>query len=208
MGSGMLPIGAYTTLEHEYILILRKGNSRRNFKSEQEKINIRASAFFWEERNLWFSDIWFDVKGTKQTLLNDSLRTRSAAYPFEIPYRLINMYSVKGDVVLDPYLGTGTTSVAAVASGRNSIGVEIVQAFKETIEHRIRSAIDSSKYIVNRRLELHKNFINDRIATGKKFKYFNNNYNSPVVSKQEVDIIFQLPTKLEFKDDKFIFEYS
>ncbi|MBW2489202.1 MAG: site-specific DNA-methyltransferase, partial [Deltaproteobacteria bacterium] len=59
MGSGMLPPGAYVTLEHEYILILRKG-SKREFKTETERQNRRASAFFWEERNRWFSDVWMD----------------------------------------------------------------------------------------------------------------------------------------------------
>ncbi len=52
MGSGMLPAGAYVTLEHEYILIVRKG-SKRIFNSEKEKQNRRESALFWEERNIF-----------------------------------------------------------------------------------------------------------------------------------------------------------
>ena len=56
---------------------------------------------------------------------NKELRNRNGAYPFELAYRLINMYSVKGDTVLDPFLGTGTTIIAAIASGRNSVGYEI-----------------------------------------------------------------------------------
>ena len=132
MGSGMLPAGAYVTLEHEYILIVRKG-SKRIFNSEKEKQNRRESALFWEERNIWYSDIWFDVKGTTQKL-NKTSRDRSAAYPFELVYRLINMYSVKNDVILDPFLGTGTTTAAAMASGRNSIGVEIDESFRQSID--------------------------------------------------------------------------
>ena len=61
MGSGMLPAGAYVTLEHEYILIVRKG-SKREFRTEGEKRNRRESALFWEERNIWYSDIWTDIK--------------------------------------------------------------------------------------------------------------------------------------------------
>ncbi|MBW1803357.1 MAG: site-specific DNA-methyltransferase, partial [Deltaproteobacteria bacterium] len=61
MGSGMLAPGAYVTLEHEFVLILRKGG-KRDFKNPDEKKLRRESAFFWEERNLWFSDIWFDLK--------------------------------------------------------------------------------------------------------------------------------------------------
>ena len=79
MGSGMLPPSAYVTLEHEYILILRKG-PKREFKLEAEKQNRRESAFFWEERNAWFSDIWMDLKGASQNLGDRSARLRSAAF--------------------------------------------------------------------------------------------------------------------------------
>jgi len=54
---------------------------------------------------------------------NKNIRERSGAYPVELAYRLINMFSIQGDIVLDPYLGTGTTTLGAMASGRNSIGV-------------------------------------------------------------------------------------
>ena len=78
MGSGMLPPGAYVTLEHEYILIVRKGG-KRGFLSEEGKGLRRESAFFWEERNRWFSDVWSDLKGTVQGLsdrkVRNSLRT-------------------------------------------------------------------------------------------------------------------------------------
>ena len=106
MGSGMLPPGAYVTLEHEFILVLRKGGKRK-FESQADRIRRKRSAFFWEERNMWFSDVWMDMRGAKQDLENENLRKRSAAFPFELAYRLINMFSVKGDVVLDPFLGTG-----------------------------------------------------------------------------------------------------
>jgi DNA modification methylase len=98
MGSGMMPPGAYVTLEHEYILILRKGN-KREFTSIKEKQNRRESAFFQEERNFWFSDVWMDLKGTTQNLFDNKATERSAAYPFELPYRLISMFSVKSDTV-------------------------------------------------------------------------------------------------------------
>lgn len=123
MGSGMFPSNAYVTLEHEYILIFRKGLMRK-FNSEKTILR-RKSAYFWEERNKWFSDIWFDLKGVSQELNHTDLRKRSAAFPFELAYRLINMYSIMGDTVLDPFLGTGTTSLASICSGRNSIGYEI-----------------------------------------------------------------------------------
>jgi DNA modification methylase len=121
MGSGMLPAGAYVTLEHEYILLMRKG-AKREFSAADKKRLRRQSAYFWEERNRWFSDIW-DFKGTRQDLSISSSRERSAGFPFELPYRLINMSSIQGDTVLDPFVGTGVTTLAAMASGRDSVGV-------------------------------------------------------------------------------------
>src|SRR5699024_4620987 len=98
MGSGMLPPGAYVTLEHEFILVFRKGN-KREFASK-EKPNRRESTYFWEERNNWFSDLW-DFKGASQLLSKNKIRDRSGAFQFEVPYRLINMFSVRDDTVLD-----------------------------------------------------------------------------------------------------------
>ena len=98
MGSGMLPVGAYVTLEHEHILILRKGD-KREFKKPEEKLNRQKSAFFWEERNLWFSDKWKDINGVFQKLNHTKVRERSGAYPTELTYRLINMFSVQGDTI-------------------------------------------------------------------------------------------------------------
>ena len=124
MGSGMYPPGAYVTYEHEYILIFRKG-SKRSFDNAVQKQLRRESAYFWEERNIWFSDVW-EIKGVGQRMANNiESRKRSGAYPFELAYRLINMFSIKGDTVLDPFLGIGTTAAAAIASQRNSIGYEI-----------------------------------------------------------------------------------
>jgi DNA modification methylase len=98
LGSGMLPPNAYVTLEHEYILIFRKGGIKRNLLPKSG--NRYNSAFFWEERNKWFSDVWEDIRGTSQNLNKNNvnhkkLRERSAAYPLEVPYRLINMHYTK-----------------------------------------------------------------------------------------------------------------
>jgi site-specific DNA-methyltransferase (cytosine-N4-specific) len=82
MGSGMLPPCGYVTLEHEFILIFRKGN-RRGFEKVSDKNTRTQSALFWEERNRWFSDVW-DFKGTRQLLEHRTSRERSAAYPFEL----------------------------------------------------------------------------------------------------------------------------
>jgi DNA modification methylase len=83
LGSGMLPAGAYVTQEHEYILIFRKGG-KRQFSSSTQRAARSKSAYFWEERNAWFSDVWNDVRGQRQELGREGPRVRSAAYPFEL----------------------------------------------------------------------------------------------------------------------------
>ena len=189
MGSGMLPAGAYVTLEHEYILILRKG-SKREFSSLQKKQNRREGAFFWEERNHWFSDVWFDLIGTTQKMKNKATRLRSAAFPFELSYRLINMYSTKGDTVVDPFLGTGTTTAAAMATGRNSIGFEIESGFRDEILSLEKTIVDRSNDRIHRRIENHLEFVKKRSEDKGDFKYINKYYRFPVVTRQETELFF------------------
>jgi DNA modification methylase len=195
MGSGMLPAGAYVTLEHEYILILRKG-PKREFKKEKDKKIRHESAIFWEERNNWFSDVWFDVKGTLQALNDKDSRRRSAAYPFEVVYRLINMYSAKCDTVLDPFLGTGTTTAAAIASERNSIGYEIAPSMEKVIDRIKNVIVDSSKQLIRKRLAKHMEFVVDRLKTKGRLKYENKYYGFPVMTAQEKELIFNDPINI------------
>lgn len=187
MGSGMLPSGAYVTLEHEYILIFRKG-TKRIFKESEEKLLRQRSSFFWEERNKWFSDIWFDLKGVSQDINHKGLRNRSAAFPFELAYRLLSMYSVQLDIVLDPFLGTGTTILAAMAACRNSIGIEIDESFGK---HIVRSATNSIRDFnkrISHRFSDHFEFVNEYLATKGPLKYVNKNYKFPVMARQEIEI--------------------
>ena len=202
MGSGMLPSGAYVTLEHEFILILRKGNKR--IFTKEEKQRRRNSAFFWEERNLWFSDMWQGMKGIKQNNIDKNIRNRSGAYPFELAYRIINMYSMQEDIVLDPFLGTGTTTVASIATGRNSIGYEIDPKFKDHIYTRIGKTAKSTNQIIKKRVEAHLRFVKEREKI-KKLGYVNNKYGFPVVTRQEKDLKFKEIVKIKTKKDD-IFE--
>lgn len=200
MGSGTLPVGAYITLEHEYVLIFRK-KRKREFTSEGDKLNRRQSSFFWEERNKWFSDVWFDIKGVKQEIAQKEMRKRSAAFPLALSYRLINMYSVKDDLVLDPFLGTGTTTVAAMASQRNSIGIEIDKKFNKIIPENIEDIVHISNKIIQRRLKEHTDFIENRKKEGKDFKYKNKHHNFEVVTKSEIDLILNKLRSFECVDD-------
>ncbi len=199
MGSGMLPPGAYVTLEHEYIIILRKGR-RRLFKNA-EKSNRNESAFFWEERNKWFSDIWVDLKGINQTLGNGASRSRSAAYPFELAYRLINMFSVKGDLILDPFLGTGTTIFAAMSSERNSIGIEIDTGFSNSISEQFSTVVSYSNEYIKNRINKHIEFVSERKKNNKPLNYINENHRFPVMTRQELDIKLNKLKMMQKTDD-------
>ncbi len=204
MGSGMMPPGAYVTLEHEWILIFRK-NRKRSFTSMADKMNRRESSFFWEERNAWFSDLW-NLRGVSQKLNNGKSRDRSASFPFEIPYRLINMFSVKGDMVLDPFLGTGTTTLAAIACERNSIGIEISTSLEETINERITTLpISKFRTITDQRLSRHREFIENYY---KPPRYYNKFHDFPVITQVEEDIKMRTLCNILQSQTGFIAQYS
>lgn len=183
MGSGMFPAGAYVTYEHEYILIFRKG-SKRIFKNIEEKQNRRESAYFWEERNVWFSDLW-DIKGTAQKMKKTETRSRSASYPLEIPYRLVNMYSVYGDTVLDPFGGLSTTAVACATLGRNCFCYDIDANMCECSAEILEGSKPIMDSRLQERIESHMSFI-DGLSNEKKEKlYINSVHNIPVKTRQE-----------------------
>lgn len=200
LGSGTLPVNAYVTLEHEYILIFRKG-PKREFSSEETE-SRQESSFFWEERNAWFSDVWEGLKGTRQKLRINGTRQRSGAFPVELPFRLINMYSIKGDLVLDPFLGTGSTCVSAAVSGRNSIGYELDrELFSNAIENleKSRSELNS---MITKRLEMHGDFVESESGKGREFTYYNKHHGFPVVTRSETDIKVQKVAKVVLSEDK------
>lgn len=185
MGSGMLPCGAYVTYEHEYVLIARKGEARK-FPTPEDKEFRRAGAYFWEERNVWFSDLWDGVKGSRQEVGDPEARERSAAFPLEVPYRLILMYSCPGDVVLDPFLGAGTTLAAAAAAGRNGVGFEREAAMIPHALAAVRGALEQGAARARRRLDDHRAFVTARLANGGEFKHRNVPHEFPVITGQEV----------------------
>ena len=200
MGSGMLPPGAYVTLEHEFILVFRKGG-RREFRKDDEKMNRRKSAFFWEERNAWFSDIWTDLRGTVQNLPDSKIRKRSAAFPFDLPYRLIQMFSVKGDTVSDPFLGTGTTLFAAMAACRNFVGYELEQGFRDLIFSGADHIVSYANERIAKRTENHLRFVKERTREKGEFKHINRHYHFPVVTQQEKELLLNQLVSVEKIDE-------
>jgi DNA modification methylase len=206
MGSGMLPPNAYATLEHEFILVFRNGPDQRQFEPKaRQRYN---AAYFWEERNEWFSDVWTDVRGRFQALSNDDLRERSAAFPFEIPYRLVCMYSIYGDTVLDPFWGTGTTSLAAMVAGRNSVGYERQEEFTTVFDDRVDEIESLSREIVQERIASHRAFATARAAEGDPLGYEAANYDVPVMTTQEREILFQVVDTVSRSDQAFTLTHS
>ncbi len=133
LGSGFLPPNAYVTLDCEFILIFRKGKLRKFQAKDKQRYE---SAFTKAQRDEWFSQIW-EIKGTRQTATE--LERRTAAYPEEIAERLIKMFSIKGDIVLDPFLGSGTTTKVAMQNSRSSIGYEMDENLLPTITKKINN---------------------------------------------------------------------
>ena len=177
MGSGTLPCGAYVTSEHEYILIFRKGGKREY--TEEERYTRRRSAIFFEERNIWYNDTW-DIVGAPQKI--EASRLRSAAFPLEIPYRLISMYSMKNDTVLDPFGGLQTTAKAAMLLGRHSVGYEIDRGLEGVIRANLE-AVPLLERLARSRWLRHLDFIK-----GRDCKHYNKGLNCNVVTAYETDI--------------------
>ncbi len=187
MGSGMLPGAAYVTQEHEYILVLRKGG-KRPLGAPKRRLARQRSAFFWEERNLWFRDIWEDLQGDRQHLASKNVRERSAAFPFELAYRLISMFSVQKELVVDPFVGTGTTMVAAMAAGRDSVGIELDSSLREFLEERVIDSAAASNSFNQRRISNHREFVEKMRKEGRELKHVNQHYGFPVMTGQETEL--------------------
>ncbi len=109
---------------HEYILVFSKGSYKRD---SQGKSNSISKEQFID----WTKSIW--------TMNAESARRigHPAPFPEELPNRLIQLYSFKGDIILDPFLGSGTTALAAIKSERNFIGYEINNEYVSLAEKRL-----------------------------------------------------------------------
>ena len=128
----------------EFILMERKPGGYRTPDLATRVLSVIAA----DNHREWFQQIWTGVAGA-------STRYHPAPYPEELAARLIRMFSFVGDTVLDPFLGTGTTTVAAAKAGRNSVGFEIDRHYLEAAHRRIvgdTSSLFSTATIQIRRL--------------------------------------------------------
>jgi DNA modification methylase len=111
----------------EFILMQRKPGGYRQPSLAERILSVIST----DDYQRWFQQIWTGLTGA-------STKKHPAPYPVELAERLIRMFSFVGDTVLDPFMGTGTTNVAAARCGRNSIGCEIDAHYFEMADRRIR----------------------------------------------------------------------
>lgn len=120
----------------EYILFQRKPGGYRSPTIESRLLSIISEPL----HKLWFNQIW-DIKGA-------STKLHPAPYPIELAERLIRMYSFVGDTVLDPFAGTGSTSIASAKWGRNSINFEIDSGYFKHMTEKFQKQANSQQKIV------------------------------------------------------------
>lgn len=109
----------------EFILMERKPGGYRKPSRESRLLSVIS----YENHKKWFQQIWSGITGA-------STKLHPAPFPLELVERLIRMFSFVGDTVLDPFMGTGTTNIAAAKWGRHSIGIELDSTYFEMATNR------------------------------------------------------------------------
>jgi site-specific DNA-methyltransferase (adenine-specific) len=178
MGSFLYPRNGIIKIDYEFILIFKKqGKPPKVSKDLKEKSKLSK-----EEWNEYFSGHW-NFNGEKQT-------KHLAMFPEELPKRLIKMFTFVGDAVLDPFLGSGTTTLAAKNLNRNSVGYEINENFLSIIKEKVgigtKELIQNADFEIIKQKPLNINW-NSEIA---KLSY---QFKDPIKFNKKID-----PRKLKF----------
>jgi site-specific DNA-methyltransferase (adenine-specific) len=119
--------GAIIKNDHEHILLLRKPGAYRQTTMLQKALSMLQRA----EVDAWMRPVWSDIKGA-------SLRNgHPAPFPVELAERVIRMFSFAGDTILDPFAGSGSTGIAAIRAGRNSISLEVEEQYFRAARERL-----------------------------------------------------------------------
>ncbi len=113
---------------HEYILVFSKGSYRRG-RPKDRKDTITKGEFLEFTKSVWT----FAAESAKKI-------GHPAPFPIELPYRLIQLYTFEDEVVLDPFMGSGQTALAAIKAGRHFVGYELNSEYQVLANKRIISA--------------------------------------------------------------------
>jgi len=178
MGSFPYPRNGILKIDYEFILIFKKiGEAPKVTKEIKEKSKMTQ-----KEWNEFFTGHW-NFNGQKQT-------NHIAMFPEELPRRLIKMFSFVGDTILDPFLGSGTTSLAAKNLDRNSVGYEINKDFLPVIKEKI--GVNQKGFFDDSQIEFisQKNINIEFKKEINKLKYI---FIDPIKLNKQVD-----PRKLQF----------
>jgi len=123
---------------HEYILVFSKGDYKRDRKKTEKE--TKQNTISKEEFMEWTKSIWtFNAESARRV-------GHPAPFPIDLPYRLIQLYSFTTDTILDPFMGSGTTAIAALKSNRNYIGFEISKEYIELTKTRIKPYENMMKF--------------------------------------------------------------
>lgn len=175
MGSYPYPPNGLVEIDYEFILIFKKPGKKPYSKEAKEKSKLTKEE--WKE---YFFGHWH-FPGERQI-------GHEAMFPEELPKRLIKMFTFVGDIVLDPFLGSGTTVKAALNLGRNSIGYEISEEFLSVIKEKID--MKNSLLALNHKIEIIKQ---EKPITIEEIDYIPNIQDAkPVIS----------PDKFRFKKER------
>lgn len=132
----------------EYIVFMRKAGDYRKVTPLQKALSMLSKT----EMQAWWRSVWTDIRGAS------TKAGHPAPFPPALAERLIKMFSFAGDTVLDPFCGTGSTAIAAVAAGRNSISIDIEQQYVNIARHNILQAITTTRQVGAVRAVLHDKY--------------------------------------------------
>lgn len=142
---------------HEYILVFSKGDYKRE---RGQKDNTISKEQFME----WTKSIWtFNAESARRI-------GHPAPFPEELPFRLIQLYSFKGDIVLDPFIGSGTTAIAALKSERKFVGYDISKEYIELAKKRIDPLLNQTRIVFKSTKTEKKQLKTDNIYIHQAFK--------------------------------------
>jgi len=127
--------GAIIKNDIEYILFFRKGGGYRSPTPVQKALSMLSR----DEMRNWLRSVWVDVKG------ESTRKGHPAPFPVVLAERLIRLFSFAGDTVLDPFAGTGSTSIAAIKTGRNSLACDIEPKYLDITRSRVEQEANKER---------------------------------------------------------------